>query len=57
MRTVIVEAKNALEALKVCQEQHDWYPDVTKQVDSGGKGKAFMCFESAQDARTWEKQK
>ena len=56
MRTTIIEAKTAQEAIQTCLRLNGWYPDTVRQVDSGGKGKAWMCFESSADADTWDKQ-
>lgn len=58
MNKVTVEAKNEAEAIKTCKEVHGWTPDAVREVDSGDKNtKAFMCFESAQDAELWDNQK
>lgn len=41
-----------------CLELHGWYPDTVRQVDSGDETvEAWTCYESAQDAELWDKQK
>jgi hypothetical protein len=56
MDKVTVDAKSKQEAIKKCQEQ-GWTPGAVRKVDSGSKEPAYMCFESARDAETWDKQK
>lgn len=57
MNKVIVIADNEAEAMTICNEQHGWTPDATREVDSGEDGvKAYMCFESAADAELWDNQ-
>lgn len=58
MDKVTVIAKSKADASKVCRERHGWTPDAVRAVDSGNsKERAWMCFESARDAETWDKQK
>jgi len=58
MNKVTVEAKSESEAIKVCKQEYGWTPDAVREVDSGEEGtKAYMCFESAQDAELWDNQK
>ena len=58
MRSVIVDAGNEQEAKEICREEHGFSPDAIREVDSGeADQKAYMCFESASDAETWDKQK
>jgi hypothetical protein len=57
MRTAIIKAPTAKKAAKTCSRLNGFYPDAVRQVDSGGKGKAWMCFESNFDANTWDKQR
>lgn len=57
MNTVTVNANSKDEAVKVCKQEHGWTPDAVREVDSGEEGtKAFMCFESTQDAELWDRQ-
>jgi len=58
MDKATVDAKSKTEAVKICQQRHGWTPDAVREVASGKKGtRAWMCFESARDAETWDKQK
>lgn len=57
MNKVTVEASSEDEAIAKCKQVHGWTPDAVREVDSGDEGvKAWMCFESAADAETWDKQ-
>lgn len=57
MRTATVTAKNSTEAAKKCLDQHGWYPDAVRAADSGSSKRAYLCFESGEDARIWDKQR
>lgn len=57
MRTATVIAKNPAKAAEKCLEMHGWFPDTTRPVDSGDSKRAYMCFESAEDARIWDNQR
>lgn len=58
MGKVTVEAKSKKEAEAKCLKEHGFFPDAVRRVDSGEEGiKTWMCFESARDAETWDKQK
>ena len=58
MKTITIDAKSKTDAIKQCVEKYGWTPDAVRRVDSGNANpKAFKCFESAQDAETWDKQK
>ena len=58
MKKVTIEAKTEAEAKQKCKDVHGWTPDAVREVDSGAEGiRAWMCFESAQDAELWDKQK
>ena len=42
----------------LCRELHGWTPDAVREVESGENDvRAYMCFESAQDADLWDNQK
>jgi hypothetical protein len=57
MLKVTVDAETEAEAIKTCQDVHGWTPDAVREIDSGDENtRAFMCFESAQDAELWDKQ-
>lgn len=57
MKQVIVEASTEAEAKEVCQDEYGWTPDAVREVDSGQDGvTAYMCFENARDAETWDRQ-
>ena len=58
MKTVIVDANNPTDACRKCQKWHGWTPDAVREVESGVHYmRSYMCFESATDAETWDKQK
>ena len=58
MRTATVDGGRSKEdAKRICRETRGWTPAEVRKVDSGGKGNAWMCFESAEDARIWDNQK
>lgn len=65
MRTIVVDAATERDAIEKCSNEHGWTPDAVREVDSGGeyirgtkkRARAWMCFESAVDADTWDKQK
>lgn len=58
MERVTVVAKSKKDAIEKCRENFGWTPDAVRQVDSGDEHtKAWMCFESAQDAKLWDRQK
>ncbi len=57
MNTATVIAKSKKEAEQKCLKDHGFFPDAVRRVDSGSDKKAWMCFESARDAETWDKQK
>ena len=58
MNKVTIDAKSKQDAIKKCLDEVGWMPDAVRKVDSGSdKIKAWMCFESASDADTWDKQK
>jgi len=58
MSKVTVDAKSKQEAAKKCSDEHGFTPDAVRKVDSGSdKIKSWLCFESKQDAETWDKQK
>lgn len=41
----------------LCRELHGWTPDAIREVESGENDvRAYMCFESAEDAKLWDKQ-
>lgn len=57
MAKYTVNAQNENEAKQICLEEAGFYPDAIREVDSGEEGqRAWMCFESAADAETWDKQ-
>lgn len=55
--TVTVDAPSKAAAIKKCKQVHGWTPDAVRLVDSGGKGKAWKCFDNARDAEIWDKQR
>jgi len=57
MRTATITAKNRQEAMEKCRKECGWYPTATRPVDNGDGKRAYMCFESADDAVIWDKQK
>ena len=57
MKRATINANSEGEAFKACLEEYGFSPDAVREVDSGEEGvKAFLCFESAADAETWDKQ-
>lgn len=66
MRRVIVDAKTADDARRICRGECGWTPDAVREVDGGYgdeydrgdrlRNRAWMCFESAADAEIWDKQ-
>lgn len=57
MRTATVDAPTQEMAKKECLEGFGFWPDAVRPVDSGEEDVlAWMCFESASDAETWDKQ-
>ncbi len=57
MKTVTIDALTAADALRECRAQYGWTPDAIREVDSGSEDqRAWMCFESAQDAELWDRQ-
>lgn len=57
MNKVTVDAENEAQAIEICREKHGWTPDAIREVDSGNEDTlAWMCFESAEDARLWDNQ-
>lgn len=57
MRNPTIDAPTKQKAAEICLETHGFYPDAVRQVDSGNKGKAWMCFENSEDARIWDNQR
>ena len=56
MESYIVEASSEKEAIKKCQNELGFTPDAVREVAGRNGRKAYMCFESAADAETWDKQ-
>lgn len=57
MRTATIDAPTKDKAIAICQKSHGFTPDAIRQVDSGGKAKSWLCFESTADADAWDKQR
>lgn len=58
MIKITVIANTPEDAAAECKKLHGWTPDAVREVDSGEEGlRAYMCFESAQDALLWDAQK
>jgi hypothetical protein len=57
MKTATVIAKSKKEAEQKCLNDHGFFPDAVRRVDSGSRAKAWICFEGTRDAETWDKQK
>ena len=58
MEKVTINTNSKKSAIKKCQKQFGWTPSAVRKVDSGDENtKAYMCFESAQDAELWDNQK
>ncbi len=58
MKTATVEAKSKKEAEQKCLNDAGFFPDAVRRVESGKSNvKAWLCFESAEDARIWDNQK
>ena len=58
MTKITICAETEAEAIAACKAQHGWTPDAIREVDSGDESqRAWMCFESAADAETWDNQK
>jgi hypothetical protein len=58
MTTITLEAETESQAIKMCKQEYGWTPDAVRKVDSGEENvKAWMCFESASDAKIWDNQK
>ena len=53
MQTITIDANTEEDAKNLCP----FHPDAIREVDSGKDNtRAWMCFESTQDAELWDKQ-
>jgi hypothetical protein len=57
MNKVTVNAETEAEAILICSDG-PFTPDAVREVDSGEEGtRAWLCFESGEDAELWDNQK
>lgn len=58
MLRVTIEADTEHDAIAKCIELYGWTPDAIREVDSGDENVgAWMCFDDAADALTWDAQR